>query len=357
MKIKKYDGATMTEALEKVKQELGPEAVILNVRSDASSGSVEITAALDVNHDEHTHFPRPERRERRPTEDTYSMIKEIHEIKEFIESYAEYHRYARLPKELHSLATALRDNGVETSIVDGLVQWLLIELKGDEFDDRGLIRKKTQEVLRKAVKIGSGIQVKQDRSTVVSLVGPTGSGKTTTVAKIAADFALSRKMAVSVITADTKRIAAVYQLKCYSQAIGFPLKVVYSPQEIRDAVRSDSAQLILMDTTGVNSLNKKELDQLGAFLSALGPDEVYLLLSATTGFKNSMKTVDAFKSLPVTGLLFTKVDEISTPGSILSIAIKADTPVCYLTDGRSVPGNIELADAEKMAEWALRNYA
>jgi len=132
MKIKKYDGATMTEALEKVKQELGPEAVILNVRSDASSGSVEITAALDVNHDEHTHFPRPERRERRPTEDTYSMIKEIHEIKEFIESYAEYHRYARLPKELHSLATALRDNGVETSIVDGLVQWLLIELKGDE---------------------------------------------------------------------------------------------------------------------------------------------------------------------------------------------------------------------------------
>lgn len=357
MRIRKYEGTAMTEVLRKVKQELGPEAVILNVSSPAApSGAVEITAALDENHDERTVLPRSGRREGPLADDTHTLVQEIQEIKELIHSYTEYHQYARLPKELHSLVAALRDNGVEAFIVDELVEWLLIELKGDELSDRGLIRRKTQEILQRAVTTSGGIQLREDRPTVVCLVGPAGSGKTTTVAKIAAEFAFSRKIAVSVVTADTKRIAAVYQLRCYSEALGLPFRTVYSPQQMRDAVRSDSAQLIVVDTTGVNPLNKEELDELAAFLSPISPDEVYLLLSVTTRFKSSVETINAFKSLPVTGLLFTKIDEMSTRGSILSIATKTDTAVCYLTNGRSVPGNIELADKEKLAEWALRRY-
>lgn len=190
-----------------------------------------------------------------------------------------------------------------------------------------------------------------DRKTpvVVMFVGPTGVGKTTTLAKIAADFSLNQGKRVGLITADTYRIAAVEQLKTYAEILGIPISVVYSPTEIKAAVCSyTDKELILIDTAGRSSRNKAQFEELKSLVNACPADEIFLVLSATTSSRNTKEILNQYGFIKDFNLLFTKTDETSIYGQILNARYISGKPLSYVTYGQSVPDDIEVADAEKL---------
>lgn len=190
---------------------------------------------------------------------------------------------------------------------------------------------------------------------VVALLGPTGVGKTTTIAKLAANFALLEKKDVALITCDTYRIAAVEQLKTYGQIIGVPVEVVFSPQELKEAIlRQAKRDLILIDTAGRSHRNVMQMSELKGFLQAARPDETYLVVSATTKYRDAMDIVKNYGFAGFDRLLFTKLDETSTYGIILDLAAATQKGVSYFTTGQSVPEDIELASLTKLARLLTR---
>jgi flagellar biosynthesis protein FlhF len=189
------------------------------------------------------------------------------------------------------------------------------------------------------------------------MVGPTGVGKTTTIAKLAAAHALTHRRKVALITADTYRIAAIEQLRTYSDIIGIPLEVVYSPEEIRPAIESHSdADVILMDTAGRNPRNPARMLELRGIIRAARPDEVHLVISATTKNFDALDVVDRFEQVGFDRLLFTKLDESSTYGMILNTLVRAQRPLSYLGTGQDVPEDFEIASAAKLAHMIMGDW-
>jgi len=190
---------------------------------------------------------------------------------------------------------------------------------------------------------------------VVAFLGPTGVGKTTTIAKLAANFALLEKKDVALVTCDTYRIAAVEQLKTYGQIIGVPVEVVFSPQELREAIlRQAKRDLILIDTAGRSHRNVMQMSELKGFLQAARPDETYLVVSATTKYRDAMEIVKNYGFAGFDRLLFTKLDETSTYGLILNLAAATQKGLSYFTTGQSVPEDIEPAGLPKLARLLIR---
>lgn len=362
MRIKKYTGSTVTEVLNRVKDEMGIDAVILNTRTGQGNGSektlVEVTAAVDGSYPVGRGQPPRSRIIRNVTpevtKETSSLVQEIKDLKEILHSITEYGRYTRLPGALPALVRCLIDNGVEEPITKALVHWLLVGLRGEEFNDRELIEERVIGAFEEMVSTNGGIKLRENGATVVCFVGPTGSGKTTTIAKVATEFALVRKAPVSIVTTDTKKVGAVAQLESYAEIIGVPLTVVYTPEEMKDALPSDGSRLVLVDTTGTGPHDEPGLTEVATFLKEASPDQTYVVISATTGFRSIVETFNGFKSLPVTGLLFTKLDETRAFGPILSAAITTKGCISYFTHGRSLPDGIEVADVRRLAQRVIR---
>jgi flagellar biosynthesis protein FlhF len=186
---------------------------------------------------------------------------------------------------------------------------------------------------------------------VIMFVGPTGVGKTTTLAKIAANYLLNQKKSVGLITADTYRIAAFEQLKTYGEILGIPLSVVYSPGEIGDAIRQHSDKdIILIDTAGRSHRSKSQFEELKALVTAANADEVYLVLSATTSVRNCRDILSNYDFLKDYKLIFTKTDEAPLTGIILNVRYLTGKRLSYITTGQSVPDDIEIANIEKITK-------
>lgn len=190
------------------------------------------------------------------------------------------------------------------------------------------------------------IKLRDDgRPQVVIFVGPTGVGKTTTLAKIAADFTLNRQKKVGLITADTYRIAAVEQLKTYSEILNIPVLVVYSPNEVQDAIREFSDKdLILIDTAGRSHRNKAHFDELKALVNSAEADEAYLVVSANTSRYAMEEIVEYYSFMKNYKLLFTKLDETPVPGAIINARYLTGKPLSYTTSGQSVPDDLDVAN-------------
>ncbi|WP_029420488.1 flagellar biosynthesis protein FlhF [Alicyclobacillus macrosporangiidus] len=196
--------------------------------------------------------------------------------------------------------------------------------------------------LRQAQPIGA-------KSRVVALVGPTGVGKTTTIAKLAALNVIGGQRRVGLITADTYRIAAVEQLRTYANILNVPLEVVCHPQDMPGALeRLSDRDLILIDTAGRNFRMDVYVQEMKALLSAAPVDEVHLVLSLTTKPEDMDAVAEAFSTLPVHKLLFTKLDETLSHGAILNLMCKYRLPLSYVTTGQNVPDDLEVADIEKL---------
>jgi flagellar biosynthesis protein FlhF len=177
-------------------------------------------------------------------------------------------------------------------------------------------------------------------------VGPTGAGKTTTIAKLAAYFSLEKKKKCSLITTDTYRISAIDQLRAYSEIIGIDLQAVYSPDDIQDVIQNCKySDIILVDSAGRSQKNREHMDELAAFMQELNPDCVHLVLSAATKESDLIAIANKYKKLGVSRLLFTKLDETMKLGNIFNVVQTVGIPVSYFTIGQSVPDDIETAQS------------
>jgi flagellar biosynthesis protein FlhF len=188
------------------------------------------------------------------------------------------------------------------------------------------------------------------RPTIVALVGPTGVGKTTTIAKLAANAKLRECKSVGLITIDTYRIAAVEQLKVYAQILDVPLAAVVTPREMEAAVRRMShLDLILIDTAGRSQRDEPRIAELGELLAVAGPDQVHLVLATTAREATIREAIARFSVLGVRQLIFTKIDEAVGFGVLLNVLDSVNLRLSYLTTGQSVPKDIEEADRGRIA--------
>ncbi len=186
------------------------------------------------------------------------------------------------------------------------------------------------------------------------MIGPTGVGKTTTIAKLAANLKLRQNRKVGLITIDTYRIAAVEQLRTYAQIIHVPLRVVMTPDELSAAIdEMDDLDAILIDTAGRSQRNVERLDELKEFLDAAAADEVHLVLSTTANVKNLQAAMDRFGSLGANKLILTKLDEAVSFGMILSIVKRMDAALSFVTTGQDVPDDIEVGQGRRLAQRIL----
>jgi flagellar biosynthesis protein FlhF len=196
-----------------------------------------------------------------------------------------------------------------------------------------------------------------ENTRIAHFVGPTGVGKTTTIAKLAAEQVLKYNRKVGFITSDTYRIAAIEQLKTYASILNCPLEVVFSPQELPRAFRQMSDRdLILMDTAGRNFRNMMYVSELNALLRSDGPSETYLVLSLTSKYKDMREIADNFAKFSLDKVLFTKMDETSSYGSIVNLLHEFPLRASYVANGQNVPDDIMELDEEKLAELLLKEY-
>lgn len=190
------------------------------------------------------------------------------------------------------------------------------------------------------------------RARVVMLIGPTGVGKTTTIAKLAANYGLTEGKKVALVTVDTYRIAAVEQLKTYAEIIGIPCEVVFHPSDMKKALEKHfHRDLILIDTAGRSPKNQEHIAELADYIKEANPDEIMLVISATTRNEDIMDIYRSFNTYRVDKLIFTKVDETSNYGVIVNTVHKTKTPLAYITNGQSVPDDIKVPEPEELARF------
>ena len=189
----------------------------------------------------------------------------------------------------------------------------------------------------------------------VMLIGPTGVGKTTTIAKLAAIKALWEHKRVLLLTSDTYRIAAVEQLKTYARILGVPIEIIFDVSAISGVVDAhDNADIILLDTAGRSQRDKKNMEMYGDLYNAFTPDAVHLVLAANMKYRDMLDVVEHIPNVPVSHLLFTKLDETVSYGSIFNIQQVMGCPVSFLTVGQNVPKDIETASGSRIADFLMK---
>ena len=260
----------------------------------------------------------------------------------------------KTPEDEMSLQQALKQQEVESDIIDDVVLQLPAEaILADK--DTPLALDGLTKYLADNVQMADGLELKSRKRKIAALLGPTGVGKTTTLAKIAAQCVLEKGISTAFITADTYRISAVEQLKTYADILGLPIAIVYTPDELKEAIQKfRQKQLILIDTAGRSQHNRRQMAELKEFLAVNQNIEKYLVLSATTKNEDAKDIIDKFSVCKPDKVIFTKTDETKSLGIILNILRRKEMRLSYLTNGQSVPDDIVPAEAGKLAELFLR---
>jgi flagellar biosynthesis protein FlhF len=294
--------------------------------------------------------------------DTQQLTKEMNAVKHLV-SQMMHHQQTRatqssLPKGLSQQYAALIQQEVACELADEIVTKVRRELGEDKLqcEDtcREAVRKELARYLPADAEVAEPAGANDGRPRTIALVGPTGVGKTTTIAKLAATFKLKHKKNVALITLDTYRIAAVDQLRTYAGIIGVPLHVVLKPEEIQKALdRCSRYDVVLIDTAGRSQRDGDRLTQLRAFLEAAKPHETHLVLSSTCSQKVLLETIERFGRVHTDRIIFTKLDEAVTFGVLLNVLGKADKRLSYVTTGQEVPHQIEPGCPNRLADLVL----
>ena len=204
------------------------------------------------------------------------------------------------------------------------------------------------------IRVAGPIAITPGRCRTAALVGPTGVGKTTTIAKLAAHYRLKEKRRVGLITVDTYRIAAVEQLRTYADIIDLPMQVVSTPREMREAVRRMAGMdLVLIDTAGRSPKDEVRLQELKAFLHEASADEVHLVLSSVASSRTLEQTAGQFAVVGTSALILTKLDEVNGLGNVLPVLRSSRLPLSDLTNGQNVPDDIAVAESAQLAKLIL----
>ena len=255
----------------------------------------------------------------------------------------------------HLLYKMLLDNEIEETYASQLVE----ELDGSVKPDMPIDYLLSVVYQKMVLKFGQTktIQSAEKGPKLVYFIGPTGVGKTTTIAKIASRLSVVEKKKIVLLTADTYRIAAAEQLRTYANILEVPFRIIYTPQEIRTAIEDYAAyDYIFVDTSGHSQKNTDQRDDTLALLRAAdgqAEKEVYLVVSATTKYRDLLNIADTYQKLTDFRLVFTKLDETQCQGNLFNLRLHTDAPMSYVTCGQNVPDDIGEFDAQKTVKLLL----
>lgn len=256
-------------------------------------------------------------------------------------------------KALKLIYNKMLENEVDEKYANSIINEIEVSLKR-ESDMKSILAGVYQKII---LKLGEPYEIqKKDNQRVVFFVGPTGVGKTTTIAKIASKLKLYEKKKVALITADTYRISAVEQLKTYAEIIDIDVRVVYTPDEIPKAIKDFVGyDFVLVDTAGRSHKNEEQVKEMSEYLAAamtvkdIDIDTI-LVLSATTKYRDLLSITEIYSVIPNFYLLFTKLDETAAYGNILNIRLKTEAVLTYFTIGQNVPEDIQKANVQWLAK-------
>ncbi len=275
-------------------------------------------------------------------------------VKEFVDT-SRRQQMPAMPEELFDYYRQLIENQVADEIAADILRTVQAELRPEMFTSANAVREKIGEQLEKLLPVsGPIIRKKNIGPHVAALIGPTGVGKTTTIAKLAANLKLREKRQVGLITIDTYRIAAIDQLRKYADILGAPLRVVNSPEELREAVAAlGDNDYVLIDTAGRSPNDAMKISELRSFIAAAQADEVHLVLSSTASAQAVDLAVQRFGEVGVDKVIFTKIDEAAHVGVILNVARQINKGLSYITTGQDVPDDIEVGRGRRLAQLIL----
>lgn len=365
MKIKKYIAPNVAEAMKQIRKELGTEAVILNSKEIKQGGflglfkkkRIEVIAGLDPD-------PLPQKKGSKLAENEKAMegefihnkgdiskqevLQEIQQIKRFMEIQSKNTSNSIFPIEYELLYQDLLQQEVNPELAKKLIEKLVENYK-DEKINKDVLITNLKANIKNLLQTVTFNGISKNKK-VIQFIGPTGVGKTTTLAKIASNLILNEKKQVAFITTDTYRIAAVEQLKTYAQILHAPLEVAYSVEDYEDAIKKfESYDVILVDTAGRNFREEKYVNDLLKSTNLNLSMETFLVLSLTMKPNDILEIYDQFHQLTIKEIIFTKMDETRQFGSILNICVEKGVGIAYLTNGQDVPNDIIKANADNIA--------
>ncbi|MCQ2506916.1 MAG: flagellar biosynthesis protein FlhF [Lachnospiraceae bacterium] len=397
MLIKKFTAATEKEAIELAQKELGKDAVVMNVKKVPPKGirkifkhsNVEVTAATDDNNNydrKPVNFPSRNK--------SFESVATGFEAKglDIFTDNSEHKETSAIEQKLDSLQSMLEKQmekkqeealkEVKENIVEekeptyvGFLKLIYNQLINNEVDEKyanqiiaeiepGLNNETNINTVLAAVyqkivlKLGQtkAIELQEGKTKFVFFIGPTGVGKTTTIAKLASTLMLSKKLKVALFTVDTYRIKAVEQLQTYADILGIPLKVIYTDDEMKSATEDYmNYDVVLIDTAGRSHRNLQQRDDIEKLIATIPEEmkETYLVLSATTKYRDLIKITETYSEIVDYRLLFTKLDETGSIGNIFNMHMLTDAPLSYATFGQNVPDDISRVNPQKIAKQLL----
>lgn len=369
MEIKTFRAKTMQQALRLVRDQLGPEATVLHTREINANllGRFLGTQQFEIAASSEVKVPSKIAEQTPLQADYTSQYREdiqryneegIRELHLGLETYSHQpppeNEY--LSQELFEVYTDLIEADVEEQISQELIEKLRSEQHGVDASANDY-RARLLQFLEGEMQTAGPLLTSNGQGRVVALVGPTGVGKTTTIAKLAANYRLRENKRVGLITVDTYRIAAVEQLRTYAEIIDLPMEVVSTPREMREAIaRMSNLDLVLMDTAGRSPRDDVRIQELKSMLAEAKPAEVHLVLSAVSGARSLATTAQRFASVGTTAMIVTKVDEATTLGNLVSVTRSCGLPISYVTDGQNVPDDIQTARSRELAKLMLQQH-
>ncbi|GIN37512.1 flagellar biosynthesis protein FlhF [Heyndrickxia sp. FSL K6-6286] len=364
MKVKKYVAQNMAEAMKQIRQDLGDEAVILNSKVTHTGGwlglfkkkKLEVIAALDMERKPSTVFVKEKKREQLPQhpsqkslESNKNLHEEINEIKRMVQDITinQPIQMQNYPEPIQIFCEKLYSQDLNMNIIHSLGEELLKQWRSSQVDPSEQeisewAKKHFTEILSQYDNGGSNVRKKY-----INLVGPTGVGKTTTLAKIAAGEVINNRKKIAFITTDTYRIAAIEQLKTYANLLNVPVEVVYKLEDFQKAVKKyEDYDHVFIDTAGRNYREMKYIEELQNLIDFKQDIETFLTLSMTMKERDIQEIIKNFEILSIDKFIFTKLDETSTYGTIVNIMIQNKKGVAYLTYGQDVPDDVEVGSSQ-----------
>lgn len=367
MIIKKYVVKNMNEALTRIRYELGKDAIIISQRKIRDSGFagyfkpklIEVTAALEntkldgknkminSNREENIDnfkaslndikniIEKEENKSKVPEENLKEEVKEIKDL---------------LNKVIKNTNKEKEDNLVENYLSEiDVNESLFEELDIGSYENIEDFKAAFKKLLYKDIKVAN-----KDLKGKIALIGPTGVGKTTTIAKLAGRLALIEKKKVGLITIDTYRIGAVEQLKTYAEIMNIPFKVVITLKEMEESIKElEDCDVILIDTTGRSSKNTMQISELRAFIQKINADNISLVISGTTKNKDIDTILRGYGEVSYENIIITKLDETTSYGCIYNIIKKSNKEISFITTGQNVPDDIKTPSKEEICKLIL----
>lgn len=389
MIIKKYLAKTEKDAVEAAKKDLGENIVIMNVKNTKKKGifgifggtMTEVTVAQEAEMEREKGLfapvketsgplvpdsiwekqPAVERKKEREDETGKAIVEKLdglqtllqqqilkeQEEKEAKEEKPTREEYSRkISEENEKFLNLLHRTMIENEVEEKYAEQLLEEIKQNGKPDMQMDFILSNVYQKMILKFGQANRIRpaEKKPKVIFFIGPTGVGKTTTIAKIASKFCVEQKKKIALLTADTYRIAAAEQLRIYANILEVPFRVIYTPEEVVQSVEEyQDLDYILVDTAGHAHQNQEQKKAICEFLYAIGEDvekEVFLVVSATTKYKDLIGIADAYKKIKDYKLIFTKLDETTAYGNLYNLRLYTGASLSYVTCGQNVPDDI-----------------